>query len=332
MATQSPPRTILAVCTSPVIQKTLVLNSFNEGEVVRCADQRTDPAGKGFNCGRILVQNGISTVVLSTLGGSTAPILKSLVERDEIPVEWVKTEGEVRYCYTLLDRSRNITTEVVEEARPVTAEEEERLRKSFEGLLLGIGPSGTMVIAGSKPRGLSDELYPWMVARGKEAGTRIVLDVRKADLLASLPYRPDIIKPNFVEFGTTFFDDFTSTEGREEESDMGRVVDKMRELYEDNGVTSIISRGRRATLYIERGEIKRVQPERIEPVNTVGCGDAMTAGIASIVAEEIRDEPGGAGGSAPFPEGLVTRAVARGHEWARLNALQLPPGSVRPGR
>lgn len=327
MELHSPSRTILVVCTSPVIQKTLLLDSFHEGEVVRCADQRTDPAGKGFNCGRILVQNGDAAVVLSTIGGSTGPILKNLVERDEIPVEWVRTEGEVRYCYTLLDRERCTTTELVEEARRVTEDEEPRLREAFESLLERIGAEGTVVIAGSKPEGFSKDLYPRMVARAKDAGLRVVLDMRKEDLLASLPYRPDIIKPNFVEFGNTFFPDFESTEGREHPSDMDRVREKMLELYGEFGTTSIISRGKRATLYVEDGNVRTMEPERIEPLNTVGCGDAMTAGIASVLAR------GGAVGPAPAEdEGLITGAVRTGHEWARLNALQLPPGSVLPGR
>ncbi|MFP4563912.1 MAG: 1-phosphofructokinase family hexose kinase [Spirochaetia bacterium] len=323
MKSHSPSPAILVVCTSPVIQKTLLLDSFYEGEVVRCADQRSDPAGKGFNCGRILVQNGLSPVVLSTVGGSTGPILKSLVERDEIPVEWVETEGEVRYCYTLLDRERGTTTELVEEARPVTEEEARRLKDTYEGLLLGIGSQGTVVIAGSKPKGFSDDIYPWMVARAKEEGLRVVLDMRKGDLLGSLPHRPDGIKPNFVEFGTTFFDDFASTEGEEAEEDMDPVRDKMLELYREYGTTSIISRGKRPTLYVENGSIKTMEPESIEPLNTVGCGDAMTAGIASVIAR---------GGVPGEEEGLISRAVETGHEWARLNALQLPPGSIRPGR
>ena len=323
MKSHSPSRTILVVCTSPVIQKTLLLDSFHEGEVVRCTDQRTDPAGKGFNCGRILVQNGLSPVVLSTVGGSTGPILESLVKRDEIPVEWVRTEGEVRYCYTLLDRERGTTTELVEEARPVTEKEERRLRETFEQLIERIGAEGTVVIAGSKPKGFSDEIYPWMVARAKERGLRVVLDMRKGDLLASLPHRPDVIKPNFVEFGTTFFRHFASTEGREAEGDMDPVREKMIELYREYGTASIISRGKRPTLYLENGSIKTMEPESIEPLNTVGCGDAMTAGIASVIAR---------GGAPGEEEGLISRAVRRGHEWARLNALQLPPGSVRPRR
>ena len=106
---------------------------------------------------------------------------------------------------------------------------------------------------------------------------------------------------------------------------MGRVRDKMRELYGEYGTTSIISRGRRATLYVDNGEIETREPDRIEPLNTVGCGDAMTAGIAAVIAGVSPD-------SGPLPAGLVSRAVERGHEWARLNALQLPPGSVLPGR
>lgn len=306
---------------SPVIQKTLVLRSFVEGEVLRCTDQRTDPAGKGFNSGRMLAQNGDPAVVLSTAGGTNGTILKALVARDGIPAEWVETGGDVRYCYTILNRGSFSTTELVEEARPVDTETDTAVREVFQRLL---ETAGTVVITGSKPAGFSGDLYPSMVRDAKARGLTVVLDVRKDDLLKSLPHRPDVIKPNFVEFGTTFFDDFASTEQREAAGEMEKVTEKMLELYREFGTASIISRGSRSTIYEEAGEIRTLTPEKLTPLNTVGCGDAMTAGIASVFAA-----------AAAGPEertGLITRAVRQGQQWAAQNALQLPPGSLLPGR
>lgn len=57
----------------------------------------------------------------------------------------------------------------------------------------------------------------------------------------------------------------------------------MLELHAESACLPVITRGKFPTLYVDRGTVAEVQPETIRPVNTIGCGDAFAAGLASAL-------------------------------------------------
>jgi 1-phosphofructokinase/tagatose 6-phosphate kinase len=121
-------------------------------------------------------------------------------------------------------------------------------------------------------------MFPDMVARAKEAGKRVILDFRGRDLLASLPHRPDAIKPNLAEFLETFLPDHPA-DAPEEETVIA-VAARMMELAEEFGTAPVVTRGSADTLAVVDGEPLRIPVNEVAPVNTTGCGDAFAAGLA----------------------------------------------------
>ena len=196
---------ILAVCLNPTLQKTLRFSSIISNTVNRTADHRLDASGKGINVTRVLTQLGKKAVHLTQLGGVLRPLFLSLCGQDELSVEWVESESPIRFCYTLLTKSDNSVTELIEESEKVAAGTEERLLERFDSLL---GDASldlkSLVISGTKAAGFSDEAIPLMTRKAKEKGLRVILDVKGKDLTESLRYGPDIVKPNLFEFAATF--------------------------------------------------------------------------------------------------------------------------------
>jgi 1-phosphofructokinase family hexose kinase len=300
----------LTICLSPALQKTIVLPHLEEGEVNRSSEYYFDAAGKGINVSRILVQLGHPVVHLTQWGGRNKQLLKEMAEGDHIRVEWVESHSELRYCYTLLNTEKHTTTEIVEEVQPVEEGTESRLEEKYAEL---VGDSHTVIISGKRAAGYSDHLVPSLVEQARAHDKRVILDVRHEDLLNSLVYRPDIIKPNLSEFYTTFFGRKPQKENVEDREIIEQVKEKMLSLYREYSTIPILTRGKLETLYLEEGEVKSLKPEIITPVNILGSGDATTAGIASALAQ---------GRS-------VTEMVAAGHRTARENALNIRPGSVK---
>ena len=151
-----------------------------------------------------------------------------------------------------------------------------------------------LVISGTKAPGFSADIYPWMVKKAKENGLIAVIDVKKQELINCLEHHPDIIKPNLSEFVETFFDDVRITENEDSESLKPRVMEKAKELYRDYGVKTILSRGRFDTWAFDGKEFITVPSINVPVVNTIGCGDSMTAGLVDALldgrpfAESIR--------------------------------------------
>jgi 1-phosphofructokinase family hexose kinase len=289
----------LTVCLNPTLQKTLRFSSVVPGTVNRTANHRLDVSGKGINVTRVLTQLGKKALHLTQLGGSLRPLYLSLCEQDGLSVEWVESESLIRFCYTLLTDGN--VTELVEEAEPVAAETEKRLLEKFESLFY---PTSNLlpkwlIISGTKAAGFSDKVFPEMVRNAKEKGLRIILDIRGNDLIKCLKYEPDIIKPNLDEFIDTYKTEPTK--------------DLLMDIAIKNRCRIILTNGNKKILAADGDNYFETEIQPIKAVNSIGCGDAFTAGLAAALED-------GAVFSAAINEGIRCGA---------LNAGFVKPGVIR---
>ena len=314
----------LTVCLNPTLQKTLCFGRVVPGAVNRTAFYRLDASGKGINVARVLSQLGKKVIHLTQLGGVLRPLFLDLCEKDQLNVHWVESGSAIRFCYTVIDGIRSIT-ELVEEAEPTAAGTEERLLAAYTELL----PSaGTVIISGTKARGFSGSLAPSMVRHAREQKKRIILDIRGSDLKQSLPFRPDVIKPNLFEFVDTFaaeLEQCTRDSGNaamnykslgelsgDEPGVKENVTDLALNLAASYGTHIVLSRGKRPVWYTKENVLAEYPVDAKPPVNTTGSGDAFTAGLAAALDE---------GAS-------LQDAVARGVHCGGLNAGFLKPGTI----
>lgn len=305
---------ILVVCLNPTIQRTFVVDGFRVGEVNRTAEHRTDASGKGVNVARVLVQLGVSATHLTHSGGRDDALFRGLAEADGIAMDVVEADVEVRVANTIVDRKGGSTTELVEEGREVPPDVEGRLRARFLRYLRSVDG---IVISGSKAPGFSPDLFAWMVGEARRSHTPVLADYRGEDLLASLPRGPHVVKPNLAEFVRTFLADAAPSDGVSEhvhdEALLRRVREKMLELHERFAAIPVVTRGAYPTLFVDNGMVVEEAPIDIEPVNTIGSGDAFAAGF---MMKYLAGDP-------------LRESVRFGHECAALNAGNLKPGSIR---
>jgi 1-phosphofructokinase/tagatose 6-phosphate kinase len=191
----------LTLCLNPVLQKTIVLHGLEENKVNRSSEYYFDAAGKGVITSRVLIQLNDRVIHLTQAGGRNRDLFLEMLAREGIPVKWADSGSEIRFCYTLLNKAKHTSTEIVEEAVPVTPGTEKEICTLFSSLL---PDCHTVIISGTKAAGFSPSLYPDLVKMAKEAGKITVLDYRGDDLKNSLAAHPDVIKPNYTEFISTF--------------------------------------------------------------------------------------------------------------------------------
>lgn len=303
-------KNVLAICLNPVLQKTIFLEHFWENEVNRSREHYLHVAGKGMNTARVLGQLGIDAVHLTHAGGSRLKEFLDLVQTDDISIEYVDSQSEIRSCYTLINRENHSVTEIVEEAQPVAEGTEKKAMDLFDRLL----PQFSCVtISGTVAAGYSDAIIPKMVKKAKAAEKMVVLDIKGDDLLNSLEYGPDFIKPNFKEFAGTLFPDKDFKEHADDEEALQAVKNKMIELWKKGGITSILTRGIKPILFCSEGKIEEAETGFVTPINTIGSGDSFTAGLTAALLE---------GKS-------LMESIHSGQKCGRLNALQIQPGSIR---
>jgi len=300
----------LAVCMNPTLQKTLVFPDLIKDTVNRTGEYRLDVSGKGVNVSRVLSQLGKDSCHLTQLGGVLRPLFLDLCGRDGLRVEWVESSSPIRFCYTLIDRAEKSVTELVEESEKVSEGTEQGLLEAYSRL---IPDFSTLIVSGTKAAGFSDALVPEMVRRAKAEGRRVILDVKGNDLLNSLPFGPDIIKPNLYEFVSTFAPDLITKNSITVINIKERVEEIWSGLYDEYPCTLVLTNGAASVLYADQGELAEYSFEPVEPLNTTGSGDAFTAGLAAALEDGTS----------------LHDAVAKGVRCGALNAGLLRPGVIR---
>lgn len=161
-----------------------------------------------------------------------------------------------------------------------------------------------LVLAGSIPPSMSDNIYRDIMADLKDRGVMIVVDATKDLLLNVLEYHPFLIKPNNHELGEIFDVKLTT---REEVIPYGR---KLQEKGARNVLVSMAGEG--AVLIAEDGQVFDTPAPKGKLINGVGAGDSMVAGFVAGWIEkqdyEYAFHMGVASGSASaFSENLATK-------------------------
>ena len=301
------PKTFLAVCLNPTIQKTLVFDSLKLDEVNRARIARTDASGKGVNVARVLAQRGAKVIHLTHSGGPNGEWFRALCTVDDVTLRWVDSGSEVRFCTTMIDAHAGTATELVEESKPIMAGTEEGVLDLFDEL---IGTVDVLIVSGTKAAGYSDRIVPEMVKRATALSVTTILDIKGKDLAACLPFRPTVVKPNLAEF---LADSPHSGQAGTGEFSLRVLAHKVALDWKKRfGTDLVLTRGGAPIWFEEDGKAAEESVVPVLSLNPIGSGDAFTAGMAFALAK---------GAS-------LREAVREGARMGALNAANLKPGSV----
>ena len=296
---------ILSVCLNPTFQSTMLFDSFSLGEVNRAALHYLDASGKGMNTARILTQLKEKAALLTHLGGERKEEMLALCKRDKVEILYADSYSEMRTCTTII--SKGVCTELVQEPYPVDPLTEQTVRTLFTENLIH---TQAVIICGTRAPGYSKNLYSDFVAEAKHAEKFVLLDLKGDDLLTSLPFHPDVIKPNLSEFMQTFFGE-TISENEDTTTLLGKVQSKMEELHHRFGCSIVLSRGKQ-DLWIFDGTFASIPIEQGPVVNTIGCGDTLSA----VLTRELLHAQ------------TLQQATITATKYATMNVKSIHPGSI----
>jgi len=255
---------------------TMVFNCFHEDEVNRSDAYFLLPSGKGVNVARVIGQLGGVATVFTHLGGNRVDEFMELCGKEHITLLSFPSESPIRTCTTLVNQERKTSTELVEEPFPV---EEAATERAMDLFLAHVDAYDAVVFTGTKAKGYADDLFPRMVSATKKAGKIVVMDVKGMDLLNSLPCHPDVVKPNLSELIATFQPGKVVWENEASEGLYDTVSAIAENIYHEYQTKLVLSRGKHDTWVYDGLSLKVLPNVDVPVVNTIGCGDALTAGM-----------------------------------------------------
>ena len=242
--------------------KKLILNQINTSE-----NEYILPGGKGINVSIILKRLEIESIALGFISGFTGKEIKRLVENENVKTDFINIEkGSSRINVKILEE--NNETAINTTGPLVHNQDIENLYKKLDILT----ENDILVLSGSIPKGISEDIYEAICARVQEKKVKIVVDATKDLLLKTLKYKPFLIKPNHHELGEIFNLKITNKEQALE------YAQKLRQKGAKNVLVSMGSNG--SVLLDEDGKTyKKDIIRKKNAINTVGAGDSMVAGF-----------------------------------------------------
>jgi len=275
-------QSVLVVSLSPTFQKQMVFKDFKEDEVNRCYEHTLIPSGKGINVSRVLSNLGRPSVNLVQLGGPRLDEFLDLCKEEDIVLCYAPVKAGIRSCVTIINEKCHTSTEMVEEAYDVEEGASERIYDLF---LQELPKHSAVIISGTKPKGFSSDLFPRIVRESRKAGKLVILDIKGEDLKSTLSFGPSVIKPNLSEFCATFSISNNVLENEENEDLKNDVELVAADLYKKYGVKSVITRGKYDTWIYDGTKLDIVKNVPVKVVNTIGCGDTLTAALTHSLLE-----------------------------------------------
>ena len=263
---------ILALGTTPTVQRTLTLGRLRVGGVCRAEAVHDFASGKAVNVARVAAALGERCRVLGLVGGGRGGFLRADLDAAGVPHDFLDVAPPTRLCTTVIDRDARTATELIEEPAEVAPAAGGQLLDKLRDHLPGVSH---VVMAGSLVPGLAEDFYGRCVEAARGAGAACVLDARGPALLAALPAGPTVVKLNVEELAQTFARPMGS---------QSAVTAAMREIVAGGAAWCVVTRGAAGAVVGDGEAFWDVVPPRVEAVSAVGSGDAFAAGLALRLA------------------------------------------------
>ena len=296
-------KVIYTVTFNPSLDYIVSVKDFRPGMTNRTSSELMLAGGKGINVSIVLGNLGIKSTALGFIAGFTGDEIVRRLHNSGINSEFIKINDGISRINIKLKSIDG--TEINGQGPHIDSSHIEQLMNRLRRLESG----AILVLAGSIPAGISDNIYKDIMDMLKDKGVQIVVDATSRLLTNVLEYKPFFIKPNQHELG----DIFNVTLNTQEE-----VIPYALELKKMGAVNVCVSMGGKgAILVADDGNVyKAKSPDGILK-NSVGAGDSLVAGFLSGWIEkkdyEYAFRKGVATGSASaFSERLATNGEVNG--------------------
>lgn len=287
---------IYTVTFNPAIDYIMHTGAIKNGATNRSSFEEIYFGGKGINVSFVLNELGLETKALGFVAGFTGAAIEQYLRDADIQTDFVHLENGFSRINVKIKSEEE--TEINGRGPDISPEK----RQEFLLKLDGIGDGDTLVLAGSIPSSLPNDIYETILEKLHCKDIRIVVDATGDLLKNTLKYRPFLIKPNKAELEELFGKELLTTE------QIVQCSTALQKMGAQNVLVSMAKDG--AILLDSDGKVHNCPAAQGVVVNSVGAGDSMVAGFLAG-----SDKGYGyalrlgtaAGGATAFSSGLATK-------------------------
>lgn len=290
---------IYTVTFNPAIDYIVRMDKFIAGATNRVNYEQVLGGGKGINVSIVLKNLGIDSTALGFISGFTGKEIVRQLHGFGCKSDFIELpDGFSRINVKI--KTAQQETEVNGQGPDIPQKAIDELFAKLDKLTSG----DTLVLAGSIPKSLPDDIYEKIMEKLENRNINIVVDATKNLLLNVLKYRPFLIKPNNHELAEMFNVTLHNNDD---------IIFYAKKLQDFGAKNVLISMGGDGAILVDQNGSTTYSPvPKGELVNSIGAGDSMVAGFLTGYYEtgdfKRAFYMGVATGSASaFSENLATR-------------------------
>lgn len=289
---------IYTVTFNPSLDYIVSVDEFKLGLTNRTSSELILPGGKGLNVSMVLGNLGIDNTALGFMAGFTGMEIARRVEEMGVKSDFISIRGGISRINLKL---KSIDGTEINGCGPEI--DRAAVGKLMEKLDI-LGQGDVLVLAGSIPKSMPDDIYRTILKRLDGRGVMTVVDATKELLVNVLEYRPFLVKPNNHELGEIFGVELATRE------EVVPYAEKLKSMGAANVLVSMAGEG--AVLAAGDGNVYQAPAPVGKLVNGVGAGDSMVAGFLAGWMERKSYEHAfymgiSAGSASAFSELLATK-------------------------
>jgi len=260
---------ILTVTANTAIDFCIEIDQLRTGDNLVAKNCVEYAAGKGINVAKAIASLQYQVTALGFVGYQSRQLFNA-IRSGFLQTDFTVIDGKTRSNITLADNSKDQETHIRTIGFSVTADDCKRLIEKLEE---HAGPGDIVVLSGSLPPGFSNNLYPTLIESCHNKGALAFLDTSGERLIKGLEAQPDLIKPNQQELEEIL--------GRTLNSEKA-IVNAARSIVNQDNQWVVVSRGRQGVIVVadKLALAVKVGCNLGKVISTIGCGDALVAGLA----------------------------------------------------
>ncbi len=238
--------------------------------------------GKGNNVARALKCLGRDVRPATFLGGPVGRLCEERLRRDDgLDPLAIATEAPTRVILTVRTGETNAQTAFFDPDPAITDAEADALYRSVEAALRRAGRDAHPV--GFEPAPATHHLYSDLIALARSCRVPVLLDTYGPALEAVWGFWPEALKLNRREAAVAL--------GLPDRPGDAQVFELLHDWARHGVQIGLVTDGAGAVLVQARGERYRVLPPAVVPVNPIGAGDSLLAGLADGLLSGLEIEP-----------------------------------------
>jgi tagatose 6-phosphate kinase len=260
---------ITALSLSPAVDKIYFIDGFESGKLYRVRNIVKSAGGKGINVARVSSILGEKVNLIGFKAGETGEWLESQLKRMGVNTCFIEVRGESRTNINIIDKVKNLETEVLEIGPTIREKDIGVFMDEFEKVLKD---TDVLVCSGGLPEGIPANFYRMLIERAKLYGVKTILDTSNEMLSEGIKAMPYMVKPNLRELGVYAGKQLNS---------ISDIIGACKGIINAGVEIVVTSMGAQGALLVSKEEIVRARVPDVEVVNTIGSGDSTVAGCAA---------------------------------------------------